>query len=128
LHPRVALAVSKEKKQELKDRMDKLNIHEDDLMEKFILGSGPGGQKVNKTASCVYLKHLPSGIEVKCTKERSQDTNRYLARRELCEIIEKEIFGIKTSKEKEVEKIKKQKNRKARRSKRKLLKNLPDNL
>jgi protein subunit release factor B len=51
--------------------------------------SGPGGQKVNKTSSCVYLKHLPTGIEVKCQKERSQVLNRYLARKLLADKIEK---------------------------------------
>lgn len=108
--------------------MERLGIREEDLLEKFILGSGPGGQKVNKTASCVYLKHLPTGIETKCSRERSRETNRYLARRELCDLLEKELFGIKTSKEKEIDKIKKQKKRKSRKTKRKLLQNLPDNL
>src|SRR6185436_10588305 len=46
-----------------------LGIHESDLIEKFILGSGKGGQKVNKTSSCVYLKHIPTGIEVKCQQD-----------------------------------------------------------
>lgn len=122
------MAVSKEKQQELLARMEKLGIREVDLLEKFILGSGPGGQKVNKTASCVYLKHLPSGIEIKCAKERSQDLNRFLARRELCERIEKELFGIKTPKERAIDKIKKQKKRKERKTKRKLLQNLPNDL
>jgi peptide chain release factor len=119
------MAVSKQKQEELIARMAKLKIREEDLIEKFILGSGPGGQKVNKTASCVYLQHLPSGITVKCSKERSRELNRFLARRELCERIEKEIFGIKTAKEKEIEKIKKQKKRKERKNKRKLSQNLP---
>jgi len=65
--------------------MKQLGIDEDDLIEKFILGSGKGGQKVNKTSSCVYLKHLPTGIEVKCQQGRSRELNRYVARYELCE-------------------------------------------
>lgn len=117
------MVVSKKKLDELKARMDQLQIREEDLLEKFILGSGPGGQKINKTASTVYLKHLPSKIEIKCSKERSQEINRFLARRELCERIEKQVFGTKTSKEIEAEKIRKQKKRKQRKSKRKLVDN-----
>jgi peptide chain release factor len=109
-------AVTKEKLEELQRRMERLCIRDVDLIEKFILGSGPGGQKINKTASCVYLKHLPSGIEVKCGKERSRELNRFLARRQLCEQLEKERFGIKSLKDKKIEKIRKQKNRRKRRS------------
>jgi peptide chain release factor len=122
------MAISKQKQDELQAHMKRLNICEGDLIEKFILGSGPGGQKVNKTASAVYLKHLPTQIEVKCSQERSQEINRFLARRELCEKIEKKLFGTKTSKEKENEKIKKGKKRKARKLKRKLVDNLQNNL
>ncbi len=120
------MAVSKEKRDALESRMERLNIREEDLIEKFVLGSGPGGQKINKTSSTVYIKHLPTGIEIKCSKERSQDLNRFLARRELCEQLEKKLFGIKTAKEKEIEKIKKKKKRKGRKLKEKLSKNLPD--
>ncbi len=121
------MVVSKEKQEELAARMKRLQIQEGDLIEKFILGSGPGGQKVNKTASTVYLKHIPTGIEIKCSQDRSQDTNRFLARRALCEKLEKDQFGIKTPKEKEIEKIKKQKKRKSRKLKIKLHKNSEDN-
>src|SRR5262245_2265140 len=55
-------------------------IQESDLQEKFIVGSGPGGQNLQKTASCVWLKHLPTGIEVKCQKSRSREENRRIAR------------------------------------------------
>ena len=120
------MVVSKEKQDELAARMKRLQIQEGDLIEKFILGSGPGGQKVNKTASTVYLKHIPTGIEIKCSQDRSQDTNRFLARRALCEKLEKDRFGIKTPKEKEIEKIKKQKKRKSRKLKIKLHKNYED--
>jgi len=68
--------------------MAKLGIAEDDLLEKFILGSGSGGQKINKTSSCVYLKHLPSGIEVKCQANRSREMNRFQARKEICDTLE----------------------------------------
>ena len=122
------MVVSKAKQDEVMARMQRLHIQEKDLIETFILGSGPGGQKVNKTSSTVYLKHLPSGTEIKSSRGRSQELNRYLARRTLCEKLERERLGIKTPKEKEIEKIKKQKKRKARKLKIKLLKNSKDNL
>ncbi len=80
--------VSPEKQAALVERMAALGIVEEDLVEKFILGSGAGGQKINKTSSCVYLKHLPSGIEVKCQASRSREANRYQARVELCDTVE----------------------------------------
>ncbi len=115
------MPVSPEKKRALARRMEELGITDNDLTEKFILGSGKGGQKVNKTASCVYLKHLPTGIEVKCQQERSRELNRYLARRELCEKIAYEIHQEKTKKRKEMEKIRQQKKRRSRRLKQKIL-------
>ncbi|KAK9892893.1 hypothetical protein WA026_022575 [Henosepilachna vigintioctopunctata] len=53
---------------------------DEELEEKFVRGSGPGGQKINKTASAVFLKHLPTGIFVKCQQSRSLDQNRKTAR------------------------------------------------
>ena len=79
----VSFAVSEEKNRWLQAKMEALGVREKDLEEKFIRSSGRGGQKVNKTSSCVYLKHVPTGIEVKCMKDRSQSLNRFLARREL---------------------------------------------
>jgi peptide chain release factor len=113
--------ISKEKIDALNERMKNLSIHEGDLIEKFILGSGKGGQKINKTASCVYLKHIPTGIEVKCQRERSRELNRYLAKRELCEKIENKIFHAKTEKQMETEKIRRQKRRRSRKQKEKML-------
>ncbi|QWR77951.1 peptide chain release factor family protein [Candidatus Magnetomonas plexicatena] len=78
-------AVSPKKNKWLKEQMDALNIKEEDLFEKFIRSSGKGGQKVNKSSTCVYIKHLPTGIEVKCMKDRSQSINRFLARRTIVE-------------------------------------------
>jgi protein subunit release factor B len=80
--------ISPEKQAALDARMAKLRIAEEDLVEKFILGSGAGGQKINKTSSCVYLKHLPSGMEVKCQAHRSREMNRFQARHELCDRLE----------------------------------------
>lgn len=113
--------VNKEKEESLKKRLEELGIKESDLIEKFILGSGKGGQKINKTSSCVYLKHLPTGIEVKCQRERSRELNRYLARRELADKIESRVKGIQSERDREIAKIRKQKRKRSKRAKEKML-------
>ena len=115
------MSIKKETLEKLEARMQKLGIREEDLLEKFILGSGSGGQKINKTHSCVYLKHLPTQIEVKCQKDRSREINRYLARVKICDKIEKMLFGIKQKEEMEKEKIRRQKKRRSRRTKQKMI-------
>jgi protein subunit release factor B len=90
----VIFPVSEEKSRWLRERMKALGIDEKDIEEKFVRSSGRGGQKVNKTSTCVCLRHIPTGIEVKCMKERSQSVNRFLARRELVERVEKSRGGI----------------------------------
>ena len=77
--------VTPEKQAALQQRMALLGIDEADLTEKFVRGSGSGGQKINKTNNCVFLKHEPSGVAIKCQLDRSRELNRFLARRELCE-------------------------------------------
>ena len=101
--------------------MTSLGITPDTLVEKFIQGGGSGGQKINKTASCVYLKHLTSGIEVKCQRERSRELNRFLARRELCERLEEIRDGKKSARQQAIEKIRRQKRRRSRRAKNRML-------
>lgn len=113
--------VSAAKENELIARMAKLGIREEDLIERFIRGSGPGGQKINKTSVCVYIKHTPTGIEVKCQRERSQALNRFYARRELCDKIEEELLGAESAKQQSIEKIRRQKRRRTRRGKEKVL-------
>jgi peptide chain release factor len=108
--------VSQEKNRWLKERMETLGIYEQDIEERFIRSSGSGGQKVNKTSTCVYLKHIPTGIEVKWMEERSQSLNRFLARRELVRRVER-ISGQLTPEKIRVEKIKRQKLRRKRRTK-----------
>lgn len=107
--------VTERKEKELLSEMEKLGIKESDIEEKFIKCSGHGGQKLNKTSTGVYLKHKPTGIEVKCTKERSQGLNRFFARRMLVEKI-KEFMGIPTEKQKLIEKIRKRKSKKQKNS------------
>lgn len=109
-------AVSPEKNKWLKDRMEELDIHEKDIEEKFVRSSGKGGQKVNKTSTCVYLKHLPTGIEVKCMKDRSQSINRFIARRELVKRIEI-LTGTTEPKMTKLDKMKKQKTKRHKRAK-----------
>ncbi len=75
----------------LEKKMLSLGVREEDIIESFIRSSGPGGQNVNKTATCVYLKHLPTGLEVKCQRQRSQLLNRNLARHILLSKIENRI-------------------------------------
>ncbi len=115
--------IAKETFEKLAERMEKLGIRESDLVEKFILGSGSGGQKINKTSSCVYLKHLPTGIEIKCQRERSRELNRLYARRELCDRIEEQIFQAKSKRQQEIEKIRRQKRKRSKRAKEKMLAN-----
>jgi len=110
--------VSEEKKRWLKERMEAVGIYEKDIEEKFIRSSGSGGQKVNKTSTCVYLKHIPTGIEIKWMKERSQSLNRFLARRELVRRIERRS-GQLTTGEIVIEKIKRQKLKRKKKAKRK---------
>ena len=92
------MPISPDKRREAQARMQRLGIREEDLVEKFILGSGSGGQKINKTSSCVYLRHIPSGIEVKCQQDRSRELNRYLARRMLCDKYAEAILKEKSKK------------------------------
>ncbi|MFH0926337.1 MAG: peptide chain release factor-like protein [bacterium] len=112
-------AVSPEKNKWLQEKMESLGIQEKDIIEQFIRSSGKGGQKVNKSSTCVYLKHIPTGIEVKWMKERSQSLNRFLARRELVEKIEA-LSGKTTKHDLLRDKIKKQKARRKRRSKKEI--------
>ncbi|MBU1086088.1 MAG: peptide chain release factor-like protein [Candidatus Omnitrophica bacterium] len=114
--------ISLEKENALKKKMDGLGIKESDIQEKFIRSSGSGGQKVNKTSSCVYLKHLPTGIEIKCQQERSQTMNRFFARRILVEKIEDLVLKEKSAQQKQIAKIRKQKQKRSKRSKEKVLK------
>jgi peptide chain release factor len=108
-------AVSVEKNRWLKARMEFLGVAEGDIEERFVHASGRGGQHVNKSSSCVYLKHTPTGVEVKCMEARSQSLNRFLARRYLLEKVEALAGGV-TAKDAEAEKLKRQKARRKRRS------------
>jgi protein subunit release factor B len=108
-------SVNEEKNRWLRERMEALRIHEKDIEEKFIRSSGKGGQNVNKTSTCVYLKHLPTGIEVKLMRERSQSLNRFLARRELVKRIEK-LSGHMTPEDVKTLRTRRQKSKRKKRA------------
>ena len=115
--------VRPDKEQALAERMEKLGIREADIVEKFIRSGGHGGQNVNKVATCVYLKHLPTGFEVKCQQERLQSLNRFLARRILVDKIETAILGRQSAEEQRIAKIRRQKRKRSKRAKEKMLAN-----
>ncbi|MDP2924488.1 MAG: peptide chain release factor-like protein [Candidatus Omnitrophota bacterium] len=113
--------VALEKEKALLEKMSRLGIREKDIVEKFIKSSGPGGQNVNKTSTCVYLKHIPTGIEIKCQRERSQSLNRYFARKLLVNKIESMVLGRLSGERRRIEKIRRQKRKRSKRAKLKIL-------
>ena len=115
------MTISQEKDTALRERMERLGVREEEFRETFIRSSGPGGQKVNKTSSCVYLVHLPTGLSVKCQQERSQALNRFLARRLLLDRIERLRTGLVSAERMRTEKIRRQKRRRSRRAQEKIL-------
>ncbi len=107
---------------DLERAMERLGIKESDLEESFIRSGGPGGQNVNKVSTCVVLKHLPTGLVVKCQKDRSQAMNRYFARRILVKKLEAQIHGRQSEEARRIAKIKRQKRKRSKRAKAKMLK------
>lgn len=112
--------VTAEKEKSLLKKMKALRIYENDIIETFIKSGGPGGQNVNKVATCVQLNHRPTGMVVKVQKERSQALNRFFARRELVSRIEQRLLGKKSPEQVKIDKVRKQKKRRKRRSLKKL--------
>jgi protein subunit release factor B len=98
-----------------------LGAAQSDIEESFVRSSGPGGQKVNKTSSCVQLLHIPTGLAVKCQRERSQSLNRYLARKLLLDKIERAQKGFIEAEKEKIEKIRRQKRKRSKRAKEKML-------
>jgi protein subunit release factor B len=113
--------VSPEKQAQLEERMARLGIREADILEDFVKGSGAGGQKINKTSMAVSLRHLPSGLMVRCQESRSQALNRFLARRLLCQKLEERVQGAASVERQRIEKIRRQKRKRSKRAKEKLL-------
>ncbi len=113
--------VRQEKVKAFRHKLASLGIYEKDIKETFIRSHGKGGQNVNKTSTCVYLKHIPTGIEVKCRKERSQGLNRYHARVLLYTKIERLILGKKSEEQRRIAKLRRQKQKRSKRAKEKML-------
>jgi protein subunit release factor B len=116
-----SFGVSAKKEEALRTKMARFSIRQSDLEEHFIRSRGPGGQNVNKTSTGVYLKHLPTGIEVKVFTERSQVLNRYAARKILVSRIEEMVLGRESEEKKRIEKIRRQKRKRSKRAKDKML-------
>jgi len=113
--------VSPEKEKKLRAKLDSLGIDEKDIEESFVRSQGRGGQNVNKTSTCVYLKHTPTGILVKCQKARSQGLNRYYARVFLFKKIDAFIKGKKSEEQQRIAKLRRQKRKRSKRSREKML-------
>jgi protein subunit release factor B len=110
-----------DKARELEERLLRLGVRSEDLEESFVHSGGKGGQNVNKVATCVVLVHRPTGIAVKCQRERSQGANRLIARRMLADKIEEMRLGAASRRQQEAERVRRQKRRRGRRAKQKML-------
>ncbi len=113
--------ISPETIERIKALMTKASVFEEDLEESFILGGGPGGQKTNKTSNVVRLVHEPSGLSVRVGESRSRETNRWIARRTLSELILEREHRRKSEARQRAEKVRRQKRRRSRRQKQKML-------
>ncbi len=110
-----------ELKSDILKKARELEINPEDIDEQFVRGSGKGGQKINKTSNAVRLKHIPTGVEVKCQKHREQNKNRISAYKLLINKIEEIIKGEESEKAKKIYRIRKQKQRRSKKAKMKLL-------
>lgn len=98
---------------QIQTQLDALGVLASDIEEKFVRGSGPGGQKINKTSSTVWLRHRPTGVEVRIQRERSQAANRELAWAELCEKLKARVRAAEAARRDQVEKARRRNRRKS---------------
>jgi protein subunit release factor B len=102
---------------QIQDKLDAMGVLRGDVTERFVRGSGPGGQKINKTSSTVHLRHEPTGVEVRLQRERSQAANRELAWAELCEKLLERLRAAERERQQAVAKAKRRARPKSRRQK-----------
>lgn len=102
---------------QIQERLDALGVLAADVEERFVRGSGPGGQKINKTSSTVCVKHRPTGVEVRCQRERSQAANRETAWVELCEKLEAKVRGVELARQQAVAKARRTNRKRSARQK-----------
>ena len=105
----------------LVEKAHNLGIDPSDITEKFVVGGGKGGQKINKTASCVMLKYIPTNTTVKCQKHREQSKNKLSAYKLLILKIEDNVKGKESDRAKKIFKLRKQKKKRSKRAKEKML-------
>lgn len=105
----------------IQERLDTLGVIPADVEEKFVRGSGPGGQKINKTSSTVWLRHRPTGTEVRMQRERSQAANRELAWEELCGKLETVLRQAEAERRGAIEKERRRKRPKSRAQKKRMV-------
>jgi protein subunit release factor B len=110
-----------ESERALAARLRRLGIHEEDLEETFVRSAGSGGQNVNKVATCVVLRHLPTGLLVKCQEERTQARNRQRARLLLAEKLEARAAARAREEAARVAKLRRQRRRRSPASKERML-------
>lgn len=110
--------ISAKKIEAIQKRMRELGIYEKDLIEKYVLGQGRGGQKAQKSYNSVFLKHIITGMTASSSASRSREENRFLARRLLCDKMALQRGYIIPLVQENLH-IKKQKKRRARRSRKK---------
>ena len=113
--------ISSDKLAQLELRMSALQVREADIEETFVRSGGPGGQKVNKSSSCVVLRHRPTGVRVKCQTSRHQGLNRFVARRLLLDKIERMQKGRVEAERARIEKVRRQKRKRSGRAKERML-------
>jgi protein subunit release factor B len=118
-----AVQPAADKLAQLAQRMTSLDIQESDVQEDFVRSGGKGGQKVNKSSSCVMLVHVPTGLRVKCQTTRYQAMNRFLARQLLLDKIEEQRKNAAAAQRAATEKIRRQKRKRPRHVKQQMLAN-----
>ena len=102
-------------------KAEELRVFLSDIEESFVVGGGKGGQKINKTANCVHLRHRPSGVEVRCQKYRERSANRLSAHKLLVMKIEEQVKGKESERKQKIFKLRKQKKRRSKKAKEKML-------